>query len=565
MDVLSHFRLRTKLTFLLGLSALAVVISIGAAASLMQRRMFNDRIDKLRAVVQSTIGIAQSLENRVVSHQFTREQALALLRDDVHAMRFDGGGGYVYAQTLDNMVVLHGANPAMEGKPAPATTVNENGRQVTQLIRDALRNSDDGIVAYVFPKPGHTELEPKVSYVARFAPWDLVFVAGAYVDDLNVAFHASLLRLVLIGSAIIAVTLLATWLVNRDITASLGALKIAMDRLAKGDLATVIPGARRHDEIGGMAATVVVFKDKMVETERLRAAQEEIKAQAAVEQKSVRHHMADGFESKIGHLVGRLSSASTELEATAQSMTSTANESKQQAVAVASAAEEASTGLQTVAAAAEELTASIGEISRQVAQSSKISGKAVDDARRTDAIVHALADGAEKVGAVVGLITNIASQTNLLALNATIEAARAGDAGKGFAVVASEVKSLANQTAKATEQIDAQITQIQAATKEAVEAIRSISATIEEVSTIATTIASAVEEQGAATAEIARNVQQTTQAAREVTGGVSGVSRVAIETGEAAGQVLTAASDVSRQAELLSSEVNRFVADVRAA
>ena len=203
----------------------------------------------------------------------------------------------------------------------------------------------------------------------------------------------------------------------------------------------------RHDELGEMARAVLVFKDSMRETERLRAAQDEVKRQAAAEQKAALNRMADGFESNVGRLVGMLSSGSTELEATAQSMTATANQSNQQATVVAAAAEEASTGLQTVAAASEELSASIyGEISRQVAQSSKITGKAVDDAKRTDAIVHALAEGAEKIGAVVGLITSIASQTNLLALNATIEAARAGDAGKGFAVVASEVKSLANQT-----------------------------------------------------------------------------------------------------------------------
>ena len=327
MDVLSHFRLRTKLTFLLGLSALAVVISIGAAASLMQRRMFNDRIDKLRAVVQSTIGIAQSLENRVVSHQFTREQALALLRDDVHAMRFDGGGGYVYAQTLDNMVVLHGANPAMEGKPAPATTVNENGRQVTELIRDALRNSDDGIVAYVFPKPGHTELEPKVSYVARFAPWDLVFVAGAYVDDLNVAFHASLLRLVLIGSAIIAVTLLATWLVNRDITASLGASEDRHGSVGERRPRNSIPGADRRDEVGGMAAPWWCSKTTWSRPNVCGPPRRRSRLRPRPNKRQRLHRMADGFESKVGHLVGMLSSASTELEATAQSMTSTANES----------------------------------------------------------------------------------------------------------------------------------------------------------------------------------------------------------------------------------------------
>jgi methyl-accepting chemotaxis protein len=179
--------------------------------------------------------------------------------------------------------------------------------------------------------------------------------------------------------------------------------------------------------------------------------------------------------------------------------------------------------------------------------------------------VRALAEGADKIGHVMGLISNIAGQTNLLALNATIEAARAGDAGKGFAVVASEVKSLATQTARATDEIGAQISQIQAATKEAVEAIRGITTTIEEVSTIATNIAAAVEEQGAATAEIARNVHQTAKAAQDVTVNITGVSRASTETGEAAGQVLSAAGDLSQQAEHLSAEVFSFLANVRAA
>jgi len=193
MRILSHLKIGTKLTLLLGMSALALVASIGVAASLMHQRMFDDRVDKLRAVAQSAISIAQTLESQVLAHTLTREQALALLRDGIHAIRFDGGGGYLVAQTLDNMVVAHGVVPALDGKPSPAT--DASGKPLTDLIRDALHNADEGVVSYTFPKRGQAERQPKLAYVARFAPWDLVFISGAYVDDFDAAFRATLVRL----------------------------------------------------------------------------------------------------------------------------------------------------------------------------------------------------------------------------------------------------------------------------------------------------------------------------------------------------------------------------------
>jgi methyl-accepting chemotaxis protein len=218
-----------------------------------------------------------------------------------------------------------------------------------------------------------------------------------------------------------------------------------------------------------------------------------------------------------------------------------------------------------VSAAAEQLASSISEISRQVAQSASIAGKAKDDARRTDGIVQALAAGAQKIGEVVGLISSIAGQTNLLALNATIEAARAGDAGKGFAVVASEVKSLATQTTKATQDIASQVGQIQTATKEAVEAIRGIATTINEISEIAAAIAAAVEEQGSSTQEIARNVQQAAAGTQEVTSNIVGVTRGASSTDAAANQVLASAQELSRQSDQLRTEMSHYIAGVKAA
>ena len=350
----------------------------------------------------------------------------------------------------------------------------------------------------------------------------------------------------------------------RAVSVPLGRMTSVMRRLAGRDMTVQIEGVGRGDEIGAMASAVQVFKDGMIAADRLEA--EQAAERGAKEQRALRlSGLVGAFEAEVGGLAGMLSASSTELEATAQSMTTTAGQTNSQAGTVASAAEEASAGVQTVAAAAEELAASVQEISRQVAQSARMSGKAVDDARRTDVTVRALAEGAQKIGQVVDLITSIAAQTNLLALNATIEAARAGDAGKGFAVVASEVKSLAQQTAKATEEIAGQVGQIQAATREAVDAIQGIATSIEEVSGIATAIAAAVEEQGAATAEIARNVAQTAASAQDVTSNIAGVSQAASSTGEAAHQVLDAAGELARQAERLTSQVDGFVTSVRAA
>ena len=350
----------------------------------------------------------------------------------------------------------------------------------------------------------------------------------------------------------------------RGISRPLRRITAAVGRLATGDLEVTVTGAERADEIGMLVRGLDVFKRNAAEARQLEA--EKAATQANRERRTA---LLDGllrdFEAKVSGLAHALAAGSTELEATAKSMSNTAHRTNEQASAVAGAAEEASSGVQTVAAASEELTTSIHEISRQVAQSAQITAKAVADAHRTDSIVRALADGAEKIGQVIGLISDIAGQTNLLALNATIEAARAGDAGKGFAVVAAEVKNLATQTAKATGEIGTQISQIQTATKEAVEAIRNIAATITEVSTIASSIAAAVEEQGSSTAEIARNVQETAQATQEVTANISGVSQSVNETGAAASQVLGAAGELSKQSERLSGEVNAFVANVRAA
>ena len=315
------------------------------------------------------------------------------------------------------------------------------------------------------------------------------------------------------------------------------------------------------DEIG------VALRNLQTVQAIVRFDREELKVtekRAAVQRKADMVRLADGFEGAVGEIIETVSSAATELEASAGTLTSTAVRAQELSTMVAAASEEASTNVQSVASATEEMASSVNEISRQVQESARIASEAVDQARKTNDRVGELSKAAARIGDVVELINTIAGQTNLLALNATIEAARAGEAGRGFAVVASEVKALAEQTAKATGEIGQQISGIQAATQESVNAIKEISGTIEKLSEISSTIAAAVEEQGAVTQEISRNVQQAAQGTHQVSSNITDVQRGAGETGSASSQVLSAARSLSGDSNRLKLEVGKFLDSVRA-
>lgn len=372
---------------------------------------------------------------------------------------------------------------------------------------------------------------------------------------------------ILAGTVILglAALILGGLVVSQGITRPLRALTRSMEEIASDNLDQEISGLSHRDEIGAMAASVLVFRENALAKRQLESARIVETRQAELDKREMIEAMAASFENKVGGLIRMLSAAAGELEATAQTMSETAEQTNHRSASVAETAEQTSASVQTVAAAAEELSASISEIARQVTTSSKIAADAVDSTRQTDRIVAGLADSASRIGEVVALINNIAEKTNLLALNATIEAARAGEAGRGFAVVASEVKSLAGQTAQATGEIADKIAEVQASVQQAVAAISAIGGTIAKIDEISAAVALAVDHQGVASQEISSNVQLAAHGTQTVYHSITVVKQGATDTGAAAAQVLASAEELARHAAELSTEVDTFLREVRAA
>lgn len=377
--------------------------------------------------------------------------------------------------------------------------------------------------------------------------------------------RAQAMEILSLGLGLVAVALgvLFAFFLNLSVIRPLVRLQNRMVTMAKGALSEDVPFLERGDEIGAMAQAVQVFKDNGIERVRL----EKDQALSNEKQRERAHKMESevkNFEATITNIVNAVASASNEMKQTAQTLSNAAAETNTQANSVASSAQEASANVQTVASSSEELTASIGEISNRVADASKRAAEATSQALKTKEAVQTLSENAQKIDSVVELVSQIAGQTNLLALNATIEAARAGEAGKGFAVVATEVKSLANQTAKATEEISSQIASIQQSTDTARKDIDIISSTVSGISGLMGGISQAAEQQREATQLIAKSVYEAARGTEDVSSNVSSITEASSGTGRMASQTLSAASDLSRQAETLKKEVDSFIARVQA-
>ncbi len=407
-----------------------------------------------------------------------------------------------------------------------------------------------------------------IPVVSAFNPLDFHGTRWAIIaetDKAEVMKPVVKMKRLLIGAAFLVglvITLIAIFL-SRNISKPLSGMASSMAILANGNHDIKIPGENRRDEIGEMATSVKVFKEKAIEAEHLKAEQVKIQAKAEEDKKRMLEDLATGFENEVGDIINTLTSAATEMQSASEQMQLISRQTEDASTTVASSSEEMSANVDTVASAAEEMTASSNEISGQVGQVARNASDAAGRAQNTNQSVERLKGLVASISEVVVTIRDIAEQTNLLALNATIEAARAGEAGKGFAVVADEVKKLASETASKTQEIEERIAQVQSATEDSAAAMLLIIEAINEIDQLAAGTASAVEEQNATTKEIGRNISEAAVATKNVSQIIQKVQKTASETGEASEAVLQTSAEVNTISSQLKTSVDNFVQRIK--
>jgi methyl-accepting chemotaxis protein len=567
LNLFSNRSIASKLAAMTIVGAICMALVATSVLLVARNQLIIERTQKAQAIVDSVWQIADGLQKAVTAGQMTDQEARARFLTVANLVWYENHTNYVFIYDYETGIMV--ANPSITmlvGKDM-RNMKDANGMPFASILIDIAKQGGAGSsLRFVFARSGADPTPvDKVAWARGFEPWHLMIGNAQFISSVEESFW-SMARTALIVIAVLMVLSIAiAWMITRNVVKPLAVLKHRMASLSNGEFEAPVANTDRKDEIGEMARTVGVFRDAMIETNRLREEQAAVEGRQAEQRKSEMNRLADQFERDVGEIIVLVSSAASQLEGSATTLNQTADTVQTVSHQAADASNSASASVHSVAAASEELASSVAEISRQVDASSRIAYEAVDQAQKTDARISQLSQSAAEIGDVLNLIRNIAEQTNLLALNATIEAARAGEAGRGFAVVAAEVKSLAEQTANATGKISQQVASIQSETQDSVVAIKEIGTTIGRISEISSTIASAVEEQSAATQEISGNVQRAAEGTSQGAANIADVQRGVTETRTASSQVLSAAQSLSTESSRLKREVGKFMNSVRAA
>ena len=478
----------------------------------MQKKLMGEKMQATKAVVEVAYNILQSNLAAAKAGTKTVEKAQADALKQVSELRYHGNE-YFWINDLDTKVLMHPIKPELNGK-SQAENKDPNGKRIFVEFVNVSKEKGEGVVDYMWAKPGSSKPVAKISYVKLMKEWGWIVGSGIYVDDVEAQMFKMKWQIIGATTALALLIFACAWFVARKIKEALDQAIAASRRIASGDLTAQIE-VRSSDETGELLTSL--------------------------------REMNSGLARIVGEVRNGAESIATATEEIAAGNSDLSQRTEEQASA-----------LEETASSMEELTSTVkqnadnAQAANQLAiNASGVAVKGGEVINRVVRTMESITDSSKKISDIIGVIDGIAFQTNILALNAAVEAARAGEQGRGFAVVAAEVRSLAQRSAAAAKEIKALIEDSVAKVQDGSRLVEEAGRTTQDIVTSIKRVTDIMAEISAASLEQSSGIEQVNTA-------ITQMDDVTQQNAALVEEAAAAAESLEEQAQQLVTVVARF-------
>jgi len=540
--MLRKYNISLRLQILIVFALLSLLVITATTLTQLRSELLNEKRLKTQSLVETAYSLAEFKHKAFLAGEMSEQQAQQAALAAIESLRYEGSN-YFWVNDMTPTMIMHPIKPKLNGQSLAAFK-DPAGKFLFVEMANKVRDSGEGVVPYLWPKPGFEEPVEKVSYVKGFKPWGWIIGSGIYIDDVDAIFWQQ--AQVLLGLALLLVAMLVglSFVIARSILTPLNQTTDALENISQGDgdLTCQLPDDGK-DEVTRLVKAFNTFAYKIKKTV--------IKVEEAC-------HSLEG--------------SSQELTSVAQRNNEQLNQQSLETQQVATAVTEMSATVHEIAGGAERAAASAKDADREAGNSMRVMANTTEsidslasDIEGAASVINQLEQESQEIGAVLDVIRGIAEQTNLLALNAAIEAARAGEQGRGFAVVADEVRTLASRTQQSTEEINDMIERLQKGSQRAVQAMaqgneksRSTLEVVSEASTSVENIVAAINQISDMNMQIASAAEQQSAVAKEIDQSVVRIASLAEESSSAGDQVAASSENLSELGQQLNSLIANF-------